>query len=130
MDTLTYLGKQTDGAVADKPETVPFQGRETVVELDCLEFTSFCPVTSQPDFGKLVIRYKADKLLLETKSLKLYLRKFRDLKAFNEHLVNIIADEVWDVLKPQWLEVVGRFNARGGISVHAFAHRGGLRDEV
>lgn len=121
---LVYLGKQTDGAVADRPEVIPFEGFNTVVQLDCSEFTSFCPVTSQPDFGKLVIRYCPHKHLLETKSLKLYLRKFRDAKAFNERLVNIIVDEIFGTLRPRWIEVVGTFNARGGISVQAKAHRG------
>ena len=61
-----------------------------VITFDCPEYTSLCPVTSQPDFGHIIIRYVADKLCVESKSLKLYLFSFRNTNTFHEESVNRI----------------------------------------
>ena len=41
--------------------------RDYMVTLNCPEFTTLCPKTGQPDFGKLVIRYIPDGYLVESK---------------------------------------------------------------
>lgn len=93
------------------------------VELDCSEFTSHCPVTGQPDFARIKIVYHPDAHLVETKSLKLFLWTFRDVGQFNERLVDEIAQEFFNRVKPKWVSVEGAFHQRGGISVTARCRR-------
>lgn len=119
-----HLGRVSSEAV-DQVDRIPWRGTAVVVELSCSEFTSYCPVTRQPDFGELTIRYQPGEWLVETKSLKLYLTRFRDRGVFNEVLVDEIAGELFGQLSPVWLEVNGRFHSRGGISVSVTARRGG-----
>lgn len=95
------------------------------VVLHCSEFTSHCPVTSQPDFGKLTIEYVPKGWLVETKSLKLFLWQYRSRKAFNERIVDEIAQTFFEQVRPAIVYVTGVFNARGGISVEARASREG-----
>lgn len=90
------------------------------VELDCPEFTSLCPITGQPDFGRILIRYSPDQLLVESKSLKIYLFSFRNHGSFHENCVNMIARDLFELLKPLWIEVRGDFNPRGGIAIRPF----------
>ncbi|MFZ1643003.1 MAG: preQ(1) synthase [Candidatus Contendobacter sp.] len=87
------------------------------VELDCPEFTCLCPITGQPDFARLTIRYSPQAFLVESKSLKLYLFSFRNHGAFNEDVVNRIAADLFALLQPRWLEVRGDFLPRGGIAI-------------
>ena len=98
-----------------------FPGRDYVITFDCPEFTSLCPVTSQPDFGHITINYVADKLCIESKSLKLFLFSFRNHNSFHEEVVNMILDEIVETCKPRWAEVVGNFMPRGGIAIHVKA---------
>jgi 7-cyano-7-deazaguanine reductase len=87
------------------------------VRFDCREFTSMCPVTGQPDFAVIQIRYVPDRLCLETKSLKFYLASYRHTAAFNEEIVNRILDDLVAVSRPRRMVVEGRFAARGGIAL-------------
>ncbi len=99
-------------------------GREYVVTLDCPEFTTLCPITSQPDFGKIVIRYIPRIRMVESKSLKLYLFSFRNHGDFHEDVVNVILNDLVKLMDPRYIEVQGRFMPRGGISIHPFANHG------
>jgi 7-cyano-7-deazaguanine reductase len=107
-----------------EPFPNPAPGAAYTVRLDCLEFTSLCPVTGQPDFGRLEIEYAPDALCLESKSLKLYLGSFRNEAAFWEDLMNRIADDLYAVLKPRWLKLTGVTNPRGAIGITVTATRG------
>jgi 7-cyano-7-deazaguanine reductase len=90
------------------------------------EFTSVCPMTGQPDFGTIVVRYVPDRLCVELKSLKIYLVSFRDRGIFYEAVVNRILDDLVAALAPRRIEVRGEFRVRGGISsVVVAAHEGG-----
>jgi 7-cyano-7-deazaguanine reductase len=121
---LKLLGRKVTGYPGHyAPEVLEVFGNEFpkhnyVVELDCPEFTSLCPVTGQPDFGKIRILYSPDKWLVESKSLKIYLFSFRNHGAFHENCVNMIARDLFKVMKPKWIEVSGFFNPRGGISIN------------
>ena len=95
-----------------------------VVTLDCPEFTSLCPKTGQPDFGRIVVRYIPDRLMVESKSLKLYLFSFRNHGDFHEDCVNIIMKDLVRLMSPKYIEVEGIFNPRGGISIIPFANYG------
>jgi 7-cyano-7-deazaguanine reductase len=94
----------------------PKPGRDYLIEHTCHEFTSVCPKTGQPDFATLRIRYVADRLCVELKSLKFYLQAFRNRGIFFEAVINEICDELVAVLKPRRLVVEGDFRVRGGIS--------------
>lgn len=94
----------------------PEPARDYLIESVCPEFTAVCPKTGQPDFGTITIRYTPDKLCYELKSLKLYLWSFRNEGAFHEKVTNQILSDLVQACRPRWMEVVGDFNVRGGIS--------------
>ncbi len=87
----------------------------------CTEFTSLCPKTSQPDFAKIYINYIADKKMVESKSLKIYLFSFRNHGDFHEDCVQKICDDLTKLMKPLYLEVIGEFTPRGGIAIFPFS---------
>lgn len=88
------------------------------------EFTSLCPVTGQPDFAKISIEYAPAKLCVESKSLKLYLASFRNVRAFNEAVINRILDDFVGVCGPRFAQVTGEFASRGGVAIRVVAtHR-------
>jgi 7-cyano-7-deazaguanine reductase len=92
----------------------PMKG-DCEIEITADEFTSLCPITGQPDFATILIRYVPDKRCLESKSLKLYLGAFRMHGAFHEACAQKIADDLVSVLRPKKLFVEGQFLPRGGI---------------
>ena len=102
-----------------------YSDRDYVITFDCPEYTSLCPVTNQPDFGHIIVRYVPDKLCVESKSLKLYLYSFRNTNTFHEESVNTILDAVVKLCKPRRAEVVGHFRPRGGIAINVKATYGG-----
>src|SRR5215475_9590642 len=96
-----------------------FPGYEIVI--DDPEFTSVCPKTGLPDFGRLEIRYVPDKQCLELKSLKEYLQSYRNLGIFQENIVNQVLEDVVRCAQPVRAEVKGDFRPRGGISTVVIA---------
>ena len=101
----------------------PRPGAAWAVSLSCTEFTSLCPVTGQPDYGRLRIDYVPAALCVESKSLKLYLMRYRNHGAFHEDCVNRVADDLAARLSPRYLRVYGDFNPRGGIAIRPLAVR-------
>jgi 7-cyano-7-deazaguanine reductase len=93
-----------------------FPQRDYTIEMVCPEFTSVCPKTGQPDFGRLTIRYVPDRLCVELKSLKLYLQRYRNEGVFYENVTNRILDDLVAVLAPRRLTLVADFSPRGGIT--------------
>ncbi len=91
------------------------QYRDYVIVHQADEFTSLCPLTGHPDFGKITISYIPLKKCIELKSLKLYLQSFRNDGIFYENIINEILNDLVKVLKPKWIEVKGVFSVRGGI---------------
>jgi len=98
--------------------------RDYWVTLTCPEFTSLCPMTGQPDFATLTIRYIPGKKMVESKSLKLYLFSFRNHGDFHEDCVNIILNDLVKLMSPRYIEVLGDFNTRGGIAIAPYANHG------
>ena len=94
-----------------------------MVELEIPEFTSLCPKTAQPDFAEISIQYSPDKLLVESKSLKLYMFSFRNEGSFHEDCVNKMCRDLFNLMEPHWIEVRGDFYPRGGISINPVARR-------
>ena len=94
------------------------------VKLNCPEFTSLCPITGQPDFATITISYVPEERLVESKSLKLYLFSFRNHGDFHEDVVNVIMKDLIKLLDPKYIEVLGRFLPRGGISIDPYCNYG------
>jgi 7-cyano-7-deazaguanine reductase len=88
------------------------------------EFTSLCPITGQPDFAHLVIDYTPDSVILESKSLKLFLGSFRNHGAFHEDCTVGIARRLVAALQPRWLRIAGYWYPRGGIPIDVFYQTG------
>jgi 7-cyano-7-deazaguanine reductase len=126
---LTKLGSPTEYLYEDPDAAIleTFENRHPaspwVVGLDCTEFTSLCPMTGQPDFGRIHIHYVPGRRCVESKSLKLYLGAYRNHGAFHEDCVNRIADDIASVIAPRWLRVFGDFTVRGGIAIRPLALR-------
>ena len=80
------------------------------------EFTSVCPKTGQPDFGKITVEYVPDELCIELKSLKLYFNSYRNDGIFYESVTNKILDDLVEACKPRYMLITSEFNVRGGIS--------------
>lgn len=123
MDELKHLG-QTSNQPVDMVDLIEWKGEHIVVSLEVADFTSLCPVTGQPDFASLRLEYVPLRHLVETKSLKLYLWRYRNEKGFNEVLIDAIARDLWRQVQPRWLRLTGRFHPRGGIAVNAIAEHG------
>ena len=94
-----------------------YSQRDYWIRFESLDFTSLCPVTGQPDFARITIDYVPDKICIETKSLKFYLASFRNMRSFNEEVVNRILENLLTACSPRQMIVHGEFSARGGISV-------------
>ena len=99
----------------------PRPGRSYRIQHVCPEYTALCPVTGQPDFGTIVVRYIPDRRCVELKSLKLYLWAFRNEGHFFEDVTNRILDDLVKAVRPRRMTVIGRFNVRGGITTRVVA---------
>ena len=129
-ENLTQLGGG-GGEVPGSPdnavlETVPNPqaGTDYLVRFTAPEFTSLCPVTGQPDFAHFVIDYVPASLIVESKSLKLFLGSFRNHPAFHEDCTIGIAKRLIDSMAPTWLRVGGYWYPRGGIPIDVFFQTG------
>ena len=96
-------------------ETWPNQYPDYDIEISIPEFTSICPKTGLPDFGRILIRYTPDKLCLELKSLKMYELAYRSLGIFYENVVNKMMRDIIAACEPKRITVTGEFTPRGGI---------------
>ncbi len=116
--TLTKLGNP-DAAADGVLEAFDVEDTGLEIVLDCAEFTCRCPITAQPDWATIEVRYRPGPRVVETKSLKLYLETFREVGIFHEHVAKRIRDDLVALLDPESLAVTMRFNRRGGIAVAA-----------
>ena len=93
-----------------------YPSREYTIEIVCPEFTSVCPKTGQPDFGRLTITYVPDLKCVELKSLKFYLQQYRNEGIYYEHVTNRILDDLAAVVRPRRMTLTAAFTPRGGIT--------------
>jgi 7-cyano-7-deazaguanine reductase len=104
------------------PETLletfenPRPDRPYTIEFTFSEFTSLCPITSQPDFATIIVRYVPGPRCVELRSLKLYFQAFRSMGIFFEGVMNKILDDLVAACDPREMTIVGRFNVRGGVA--------------
>ena len=132
---LTQLGRLS--SVPASPDEArleavpnPHPGTLYAVRFAAPEFTALCPVTGQPDFAHLVIDYVPRNLLVELKSLKLYLSSFRNHAAFHEDCTVAIGKRLDEMLNPHWLRIGGYWYPRGGIPIDVFYAVGDLPSGV
>ena len=97
-------------------ETWPNQYPDYEIEIVMPEFTSVCPKTGLPDFGRIVLRYVPGRLCLELKSYKMYLLAYRELGIFQENVVNRVLQDVVKAARPLQATVIGEFTPRGGLA--------------
>lgn len=130
VENITLLGKKNVKYNYDYcPEILEtfvnkHPNRDYWVKFNCPEFTSLCPITGQPDFATIYISYIPDKIMVESKSLKLYLVSFRNHGDFHEDVVNIIMDDLIKLMQPRYIEIWGKFLPRGGISIDPYVNYG------
>lgn len=110
--------------------TNPHQDVDYVTRFTCPEFTSLCPITSQPDFAHIVIDYAPNKKIIESKSLKLYLFSYRNHGAFHEDCTISIAKDIIATIEPKWLRIAGYWYPRGGIPIDIFFESGKMPEGV
>jgi 7-cyano-7-deazaguanine reductase len=113
-----YTDEHAEAGIKDplpEIETWPNQYPDYEIEIDTPEFTSVCPKTGLPDFGKILLRYTPDQRCLELKSYKMYLLSYRNLGIFQENLTNRILRDVVKACNPVRATVIGDFSPRGGL---------------
>ena len=113
------MADSPDSVKTDVLEVIDYKysdRRDIDIVIEQPEYTSVCPRTGLPDFGRIIIRYRPKNKIVELKSLKFYLLQYRNVGIFYEHVVNRILDDLAVVLDPKWIEVTGEFSARGGIT--------------
>ena len=127
LNGITQLGNQQTKYPQDYDpkvlETFPNKhpDNDYFVKFNCPEFTSLCPMTGQPDFATIYISYVPGEIMVESKSLKLYLFSFRN---FHEDCMNIIMKDLIALMAPKYIEVWGKFTPRGGISIDPYCNYG------
>jgi 7-cyano-7-deazaguanine reductase len=126
---LHQLGQKTQYSMNYAPEVLEtfenlHQDNDYWVQFNCPEFTTLCPITGQPDFAEIKILYIPGERMVESKSLKLYLFSFRNHGDFHEDCVNTIMKDLVKLMQPKYIEVVGIFTPRGGISIYPYANYG------
>ena len=124
-----YLGSKSN--VKSSPDSFildcvnnPHLDHDYSIRFIAPEFTSICPITSQPDFGKIIIDYVPNKLLMESKSFKLFLFSFRDYGGFHEDCTIKISKKIIKYVKPKWIRVASFWNPRGGIPIDIISQTG------
>lgn len=132
---LNLLGEKND--ILNNPNDAtleavknPHADRDYGIRFSCPEFTSLCPVTNQPDFAHIIIDYIPNKLILESKSLKLYLHSFRNHNDFHEACTISIAKKIEETISPKWLRIGGYWYPRGGIPIDIFFQTGQKPENV
>jgi len=86
---------------------------------------SNCPVTGQPDWGSLQIRYKGGRI--DRKGLLAYIVSYREHGDFHEQCVENIFMDIWRRCRPQKLSVYARYVRRGGLDINPY--RSSIADE-
>ena len=126
---LTQLGRPTpqpaspDQAVLERVAN-PRPGTHYLIRFTAPEFTSLCPLTGQPDFAHIVLDYVPGDWIVESKSLKLFLARFRNYGAFHEACTMQIADRLRETLDPVWLRIGAYWYPRGGMPIDVFWQTG------
>ena len=102
----------------------PSEKRDYIISFSIPEFTCLCPISNFPDFATINIDYVPELKIVELKSLKLYINRFRNEEHFHEEAVNLILDDFLVCCDPKWIKIEGDFNVRGNIKTKVHAIHG------
>lgn len=91
--STSVLGKVVQHAI-DELDYFPARIELDTVEAVCSEVSALCPVTAQPDLYTLRIEYRPNGYVVETKSLKLFLWRYRDMGISCEDLASDVAAQL------------------------------------
>lgn len=98
-----------------EPWPNPYPDRNYTIDITFPEFSCLCPRSGYPDYATIKIVYVPDQYIVELKSLKLYLNKYRNQYISHEEATNKIYEDLYNLLKPRKLEVIGDWNPRGNV---------------
>jgi 7-cyano-7-deazaguanine reductase len=107
------------------PELLNASGAVTEETLVSHLLKSNCPVTGQPDWASVQIRYKGAQI--DHKGLLAYLISYREHGDFHEQCVENIFMDIWQRCRPQKLSVYARYVRRGGLDINPY--RSSINDE-
>jgi 7-cyano-7-deazaguanine reductase len=111
-----------EAAGGARPEVLTAAGQWVDEALYTRLFRSVCPVTGQPDFGSVQIRYRGAPI--DAAALLSYLVSFRRHAGFHEQCVERIFADLWRGCRPEWLSVAARFTRRGGVDINPWRTSG------
>jgi len=77
-----------------------------------------CPVTGQPDWASILVRYTG--LPLVPEGLLKYIVSYRNHQDFHEQCVERIFTEINELCQPDKLEVYARYTRRGGLDINPY----------
>lgn len=102
------------------PELLRLQGADGVVEevLYSHLLKSNCPVTGQPDWASVEVRYRGQPI--DREGLLRYIISFRGHQDFHEHCVERMFQDIKSQCKPERLSVYARYTRRGGLDINPF----------
>lgn len=118
MQLLTETERYGERAIATadlEPLLNPSRHREYTIELSYPEFTCKCPRSGYPDFATITLTYVPADLIVELRSFKLYLNRYRDEYIFHEAVTNRILDDFVTSIRPARAEIVADWNVRGNV---------------
>ncbi|EWS79199.1 NADPH-dependent 7-cyano-7-deazaguanine reductase QueF [Xylella taiwanensis] len=115
--SLDGLNVAMDDYGPPNPDYLSMAAQDFVEEtLTSALFKSNCPVTGQPDWASVTVRYFGAPL--DHEGLLRYLVSFRNHAAFHEQCVERIFQDVLQRCAPQWLAVEARYTRRGGLDIN------------
>jgi 7-cyano-7-deazaguanine reductase len=122
------LGREARGPISpEQLDVVPWGhgDADATVEFTTNELTATCPITGQPDFYELKLSYRPKGLLLESKSLKLYLWGFREVGIFAENLAAKMLADLTGACDPREMTVDLTQQVRGGLKIRTVVRHSG-----
>lgn len=106
--------------------TIPTRGHKPVIDWEYPEFQCLCPVSERHDQGIVKMRYKPNKKILESKSVRDYLAQWRNKRVWQEYATEEIADQLYKACNPEWLSLEIKWSPRGGILAKTSSKRGAI----
>jgi 7-cyano-7-deazaguanine reductase len=116
-EAIDYTPPASFPAVPD-PSFLRAAGAQVEETLATRTFRSVCPVTGQPDYACMTIRYRG--AAIDRRGLLAYLIGYRHHPGFHEHCVESIFVDVLRECRPERLSVEARFTRRGGVDINPF----------
>ena len=124
-ECIDSLDIEVDGYEFDETLLQGAAGREIVEEtLHSHLLKSNCLVTSQPDWGSVVIHYRGPRL--DREKLLRYLISFRQHNEFHEQCVERVFVDILRQCQPGALSVFARYTRRGGLDINPYRRTPGM----